>query len=88
MAKNVGKRTKELSERVSLLWGEAGPLGGTHAGGRWGPMARFSDFFARFSTCFHENFAYCDDAITPCDSLSALLTVPCCTIHHLHSSRP
>jgi len=71
-----------------LLWGEAGPLGGTHAGGRWGPMARFSDFFARFSTCFHENFAYCDHAITPCDSLSALLTVPCCTIDHLHSSRP
>jgi len=28
------------------------------------------------------------DAITPCDSLSALLTVPCCTIDHLHSSRP
>ena len=36
-------------------------------------------FFARFSTCFHENFAYCDHAITPCDSLSALLTVPCCS---------
>ena len=35
-----------------------------------------------------QNFAYCDHAITPCDSLSALLTVPCCTIDHLHSSRP
>ena len=22
------------------LWGEAGALGGTHAGGRWGPRAR------------------------------------------------
>ena len=30
----------------------------------------------------------CGHAITPCDSLSALLTVPCCTIDHLHSSRP
>ena len=33
-------------------------------------------------------FLYLQHAITPCDSLSALLTVPCCTIDHLHSSRP
>ena len=42
--------------------------------------------------CFHGNSAYLRghaiNAITPCDSLSALLTVPCCTIDHLHSSRP
>ena len=39
-------------------------------------------------TCFHGNSAYCGHAITPCDSLSALLTVLCCTIDRLHSSRP
>ena len=36
----------------------------------------FAIFFRAFSLVLHENFAYCDHAITPCDSLSALLTVP------------
>ena len=47
------------------LWGEARALGGTHAGGRWGPPARrrrrffgMISFFARFFTCFHGNSAY------------------------------
>ena len=34
------------------------------------------------------NSAYCGHAITPCDSLSALLAVSCCTTDRLHSSRP
>ena len=73
------------------LWGEAGPLGGTHAGGRWGPMARRRRRFVRhfffFCAIFHlfswEHLEWefgvlgtCGHAITPCDSLSALLTVP------------
>ena len=81
--------------RENSLWGGAGALEGTHAGGRWGPTARrrrrffrIFSFFARFFTCFQGIRRSCGHAITPCDSLSALLTVPCCTIDHLHSSRP
>ena len=40
---------------------------------------------------FHGNSLYLRPCyLTPCefDNLSALLTVPCCTIDHLHSSRP
>ena len=76
------------------LWGEAGALEGIHAGGRWGPTARrrrrffrdFFSFFARCFTCFQGIRRSCGHAITPCDSLLALLTVPCCTIDHPHSS--
>ena len=79
------------------LWGGAGALEGTHAGGRWGPTARrrrrfFGTFFFFFCAIFYlfsKEFAVLAAMlITPCDSLSALLTVPCCTIDHLHSSRP
>ena len=46
-------------------------------------------FFSRdFLLVFMGIRCTCGHAITPCDSLSALLTVPCCTIDHLHSSRP
>jgi hypothetical protein len=50
----------------------------------------FSDFFffGDFLLVFMGIRRTCGHAITPCDSLSALLTVPCCTIDHLHSSRP
>ena len=53
-----------------------------HAGGRWGPMARrrgaerFLDFFGDCLLVFMGIRRTCGHAITPCDSLSALLT-PC-----------
>ena len=40
----------------------------------------FSAFFYLFSWEFGVLAAMHANAITPCDSLSALLTVPCCTI--------
>ena len=47
------------------------------------------DFFLFFRAIFYLFMGLIAAiAITPCDSLSALLTVPCCTIDHLHSSRP
>ena len=48
----------------------------------------FFSFVRDFSLVFMGIRRTCGHAITPCDSLSALLTVPCCTIDHLHSSRP
>ena len=46
-------------------------------------------FFCAIFYLFSKEFAVLAAMlITPCDSLSALLTVPCCTIDHLHSSRP
>ena len=45
-------------------------------------------FFRAIFYLFNGNSADLRPCITPCDSLSALLTVPCCTIDHLHSSRP
>jgi len=71
------------------LWGGAGALEGTHAGERWGPRRRFfRDFLPDFLLVLNGNSAYCGHAITPCDSLSALLAVSCCTTDRLHSSRP
>ena len=78
------------------LWGEARALGGTHAGGEMGspsppqaPIFLTFFFFARFFTLFSWEFgALAAMPITPCDILSALLTVPCCSTDRLHSSRP
>ena len=79
---NVGcVRTKRGSPAAG-----AGALEGIHAGGRWGPMARrsaaagadfpFFFFCAIFLLVFMGIRRACGHAITPCDSLSALLTVP------------
>ena len=51
------------------------------------PILLFCAIFYLFSWEF-AGLAAMQHAITPCDSLSALLNVPCCTIDHLHSSRP
>jgi len=66
-----------------LLWAGAGAPEGVHAGGRWGPMARRRRrffgvffFFRDFLLVFMGIRRTCGHAITPCDSLSALLTVP------------
>ena len=52
------------------------------------PQAPILLVFWRFLLVFMGIRRTCGHAITPCDILSALLTVPCCTIDHLHSSRP
>ena len=92
----TNKRPSGAVSRLACasVGGRGGPRGypcggamGSH-GPPQAPMSHFS-FFPGFFTCFHGNSARtCGHAITPCDSLSALLTVPCCTIDHLHSSRP
>ena len=86
--------TAEVAE-YSVNAREQGALEDIHAGGRWGLMARrrrrffgFFSFLRHFLLVFVGIRRTCGHAITPCDSLSALLTVPCCTIDHLHSSRP
>ena len=65
------------------LWAGAGAPEGVHAGGRWGPMARrrrrffgLFFFFRGFLLVFMGIRRTCGHAITPCDSLSAQLTVP------------
>jgi len=55
------------------------PCGGEM--GSHGPRADFS-FFAPFFTLFSWEFGVLAAMLSPCDSLSALLTVPCCTIDH------
>ena len=66
-----------------ILWAGAGAPEGVHAGGRWGPMARrrrrffrIFFFFGGFLLVFMGIRRTCGHAITPCDSLSAQLTVP------------
>ena len=49
---------------IDNLWGEAGPLAGTHAGGRWGPVARRRRRF--FRDFFHGSSAY----LRPCTLLA------------------
>ena len=62
----VWRRLPYLTLPAPSLWRGAGGLEGTHAGGRWGPMARrrrrFFGFFWRFFTSFHGNSAY----LRPC----------------------
>ena len=66
-------------QRVSMRGGDGVP---------W-PAAGADFFIFSFLRLVSWEFRYtCGHAITPCDSLPALLTVPCCTIDHLHSSRP
>ena len=53
------------------------------------PRAPIFEYFLRyFSLVFMGIRRTCGHAITPCDILSALLTVPCCSTDRLHSSRP
>ena len=59
---------------------------GSHGPPQQAPI--FLQIFGPIFYLFSWESAYLRHAITPCDSLSALLTVPCCTIDHLHSSRP
>ena len=79
----AGVRAAVLGRGEEGVGGEAGALEGIHAGGRWGPMARrrrrfFGDFFffRHFLLVFMGIRRTCGHAITPCDSLSAQLTVP------------
>ena len=84
------------SKFSTSLGGGGGPRGhpcGGEMGSHGPPQAPiFSGLFFFFCAMFYlfsKEFAVLAAMlITPCDSLSALLTVPCCTIDHLHSSRP
>ena len=87
-----------VMERAALWGGGGGPraLGGTphracggEMGSRSPPQAPilFLRDFSLVSWEFGVLLRPCS-RLGPCDSLSALLTVPCCTIDHLHSSRP
>ena len=64
MVMGVTHTQNRIHKSREALWGEARALGGTHAGGRWGPPARRRRrfvrhffFFARFFTCFSWEFA-------------------------------
>ena len=72
-------RGPQTPEGVSMQGGD-----GSH-GTPQAPI--FSDFFGHFLLVFMGARRTCGHAITPCNILSALLPVPCCTIDHLHSSR-
>ena len=82
---------RRLDEFLWALGGGGGP-GGYPCGGEMGshgpPQAPIFIFCAIFYLFSKEFAVLAAMLITPCDSLSALLTVPCCTIDHLHSSRP
>ena len=72
----ASERCKEAASRIYICFSVTSIF----------PPRRF--FLRDFSPVFMGIRRTCGHAITPCDSLSALLTVPCCTIDHLHSSRP
>ena len=79
----------------STLGGGEGPRGYPCGGEMGSPSPRQAPIFLAFFS-FSRDFLLvfmgirrtCGHAITPCDILSALLTVPCCSTDRLHSSRP
>ena len=60
------RRPSTRQTACKSLWGGAGALEGTHAGGRWGPTARrrrrFFRIFSAIFYLFHGNSAY----LRPC----------------------
>ena len=77
----VSPAESSLMEQVErILWAGAGAPEGVHAGGGWGPMARrrrrFFRFFSFLAIFYLFSWEFGGHAITPCDSLSAQLTVP------------
>ena len=88
------------SDRIAASGGARGPWRVSMRGGdgvRWPPQAPIfsgffcagADFFGLFCAIFHLfSWEFAVLAAMLSRQLSALLTVPCCTIDHLHSSRP